>query len=104
MKLFKISKIISIICGIIGIILSSCGLIIGLQSVGAEGRGQLGVIFIMPSVIALILYFKLIYYLKCVHCFSPCFIIATTSTVTLLLCLIICSSSTWNIYIRLSLK
>ena len=56
MKLFKISKIISIICGIIGIILSSCGLIIGLQSVGAEGRGQLGVIFIMPSAIALILY------------------------------------------------
>lgn len=52
MKQFKISKAISIICSIIGLILSSFGLIIGLQSIGAPGWGGLGVIFIMPSVIA----------------------------------------------------
>lgn len=54
MKLFKISKVISIICSIIGLILSSYGLIISLQSIGADGWGRLGVIFIMPSVIALL--------------------------------------------------
>ena len=53
MKQFKISKVISIICSIIGLILSSFGLIMGLQSIGAPGWG-LGVIFIMPSVIALL--------------------------------------------------
>lgn len=54
MKQFKISKVISIICSIIGLILSSFGLIMGLQSIGAPGWGGLGVIFIMPSVIALL--------------------------------------------------
>lgn len=55
MKQFKISKVISIICSIIGLILSSFGLIMGLQSIGAPGWGGLGVIFIMPSVIALLI-------------------------------------------------
>ncbi|MBQ2836179.1 MAG: hypothetical protein IJE68_05035 [Clostridia bacterium] len=54
MTQFKISKVISIICSIIGLILSSYGLIIGLLSIGASGWGGLGVIFIMPSVIALL--------------------------------------------------
>ncbi len=54
MKLFRISKVISIICSIIGLILSSYGLIIGLQSIGADGLGQIGVIFIIPSIIALL--------------------------------------------------
>lgn len=54
MKQFKISKVISIICSIIGLNLSSIGLIMGLQSIGAPGWGELGVIFIMPSVIALL--------------------------------------------------
>ena len=54
MKQFKISKVISIICSIIGLILSSSGLIMGFLSIGAPGWGGLGVIFIMPSVIALI--------------------------------------------------
>ena len=54
MKQFKISKVISIICSIIGLILSLFGLIMGLQSIGAPGWGGLGVIFIMPSVIALL--------------------------------------------------
>ena len=54
MKQFKISKVISIICSIIGLIFSSFGLIIGLQSIGAPGLGGIGVIFIMPSVIALL--------------------------------------------------
>lgn len=53
MKKFKISKIISIICCIIGLVLSSYGLIMGVESIGASGWGGLGVIFIMPSVIAL---------------------------------------------------
>ena len=55
MKSFEISKVISIICGLLGFILSLLGLTFGLQSIGAEGWGQLGVIFIMPSVIALII-------------------------------------------------
>ena len=54
MKKFKISKVISIICSIIGLIFSSFGLIIGFQSIGAPGWEGLYVIFIMPSVIALI--------------------------------------------------
>lgn len=54
MKQFKISKVISIICSIIGLILSSFGLITGLQSIGAPGWGGLGVIFIMPSLIAIL--------------------------------------------------
>ena len=54
MKQFKISKVISIICSIIGLIFSSFGLIMELQSIGAPGWGGLGVIFIMPSVIALL--------------------------------------------------
>ena len=46
--------IISIICGIIGLILSTFGLIMGLQSIWASGWEKLGVIFIMPSVIAML--------------------------------------------------
>ena len=53
MKQFKIPEVISIICSIIGLILSSYGLLMGLQSIGADGWGQLGVIFILPSIIAL---------------------------------------------------
>lgn len=54
MKKFKISKIISIICSIIGLILSLLGLVAGLQSIGVLGFGGIGVIFILPSVIALL--------------------------------------------------
>ena len=54
MKQFKILKVISIICSIVGLIMSSFGLIMGLQSIGALGWDGLGVIFIMPSIIALI--------------------------------------------------
>jgi nitric oxide reductase large subunit len=46
--------IISIICSIIGLILSSFGLIMGLQSIGASGWEKLGVIFIIPSVIVML--------------------------------------------------
>lgn len=53
MKLCKIQKVISIICSIIGLILASYGLLMSLQSIGADCWGQLGVIFIMPSIIAL---------------------------------------------------
>ena len=53
MKQFKIQEVISIICSIIGLILSSYGLLMSLQSIGADGWGQLGVIFILPSIIAL---------------------------------------------------
>ena len=48
-------KGISIICSIIGFIVSSFGLILGLNSIGAPGWDALGVIFIMPSVLAFIL-------------------------------------------------
>ena len=53
MKIFKKMKVISIICSILGLVFSSFGLLVGLISIGAEGLGQLGVIFIMPSIIAL---------------------------------------------------
>lgn len=55
MEVFRGQKIISIICSILGFILSLYGLTVGLQSIGAYGWGQLGVIFITPSVIALII-------------------------------------------------
>lgn len=48
----KISKVISIICSIIGLILSSFGLIIGFKSIGAPGLGAIGAIFIIPSLFA----------------------------------------------------
>ena len=55
MKLLKFKKLISVICCILVFILSLIGLIVGLQSIGSEGWGKLGVIFIMPSVIALVI-------------------------------------------------
>ena len=48
-------KGISVICSIIGFIVSSFGLTMGLNSIGAPGWGGLGVIFIMPSILAFIL-------------------------------------------------
>ena len=53
MQLFKIQKVISVICSVLGIILASFGLIVSLLSIGAEGFGRLGVIFIVPSLLAL---------------------------------------------------
>jgi len=53
MKLFKIQKVISIICCVFGFILSLLGLLIGLLSIGADGLSQIGVILIIPSAIAL---------------------------------------------------
>lgn len=50
----KMEKIISIICCIFGVIISLYGLIVSLQSIGTDGWEKLGVIFIIPSVIALI--------------------------------------------------
>ena len=55
MKLIKIQKVISIICSTLGFILSLFGLKLSLQSIGADGWGQLGVIFIIPSVFALLI-------------------------------------------------
>lgn len=55
MELFKKKKVIPIFCSVLGFTFSLFGLILSLQSAGAEGWGKLGVIFIMPSVIALII-------------------------------------------------
>lgn len=55
MKLYKSLKGISVICSILGFILSLYGLISGLTSIGASGFGQLGIIFIMPSIFAFII-------------------------------------------------
>ncbi len=52
MKLNKITKIISIICSGLGFIFSLFGLICGLQSINADGWAELGIIFILPSLIA----------------------------------------------------
>ena len=48
-------KNISIICSLIVFLFALLGLIVGWQSIGAEGWGQLGVIFIMPSIFALLI-------------------------------------------------
>ena len=55
MKLFKIKKIISIICSLIVFLSALLGLKLGLQSIGAEGWEQLGVIFIMPCIVAMLI-------------------------------------------------
>ncbi|MGN1379642.1 MAG: hypothetical protein ACI4XR_04555 [Bacilli bacterium] len=55
MKLFRMSKTISVFCSLLGLILSLYGLIISLLSIRASGMERLGVIFIIPSVIALII-------------------------------------------------
>ena len=55
MKLCKIKKTISIICSLIVFLFALLGLILGLQSIGADGWGRLGVIFIMPSIFALLI-------------------------------------------------
>lgn len=55
MKEVKVQRIISIICSIVGLIISLYGLLAGLESIGATGFGGLGVIYILPSIIALII-------------------------------------------------
>lgn len=55
MKLCKIKKTISIICSVIVFLFALFGLILGLQSINADGWGKLGVIFIMPSIFALLI-------------------------------------------------
>lgn len=55
MKSCKIKKTISIVCSLIVFLFALLGLITGLQSIGADGWGQLGVIFIMPSIFALLI-------------------------------------------------
>ena len=53
MESAKIKRMISIICSLIGFVFSLYGLIIGLKSADADGLDQLGVIFIMPCIVAL---------------------------------------------------
>ena len=55
MKEVKVQRIISIICSIVGLIISLYGLLAGLESIGSTGFGGLGVIYILPSIIALII-------------------------------------------------
>ncbi len=55
MKLIKIQKAISIMCSVLGIILSLFGLTLGLQSIGANVFDQLGIIFIIPSIFVLLI-------------------------------------------------
>lgn len=55
MKEVKVQRIISIICSIVGLIISLYGLLAGLESIGSTGFGGLGVIYIFPSIIALII-------------------------------------------------
>lgn len=50
----RILKIISIICSTVGIILSLFGLILGLSSINASGWDGLGVLFIIPSIAAML--------------------------------------------------
>lgn len=51
----KLLKKISIICSLIIFGFALFGLILGLKSIDAEGWGQLGVIFIIPSIFALLI-------------------------------------------------
>ena len=48
-------KVFSLICSIFGIIISSFGLIAGLSCIGKEGFAGIGVVFIPPSAVALII-------------------------------------------------
>ena len=45
--------VLSIICCIILFILALTGLLLGVSSINAEGLGQIGVIFILPSIVAM---------------------------------------------------
>lgn len=53
--IFNIKKIISIICSLISFGSALIGLILGLQSIVAKDWGQLGIIFIIPSIFALLI-------------------------------------------------
>lgn len=55
MKLLKTKKIISIICSLIVFLIALVQFKFGLQSIGADGFERLGVIFIIPSIIALLI-------------------------------------------------
>ena len=45
-------KTLSVVCSIIGIGMALFGLTLGIDSIGADGMSGLGVIFILPSLIA----------------------------------------------------
>lgn len=45
----------SMLFSVVGLVLAIFGLLIGLQSIGAEGWGQLGIIFIIPSILAVVI-------------------------------------------------
>ena len=49
----KIFKIVSIVIAVILLVIAGLCLILGLGSIGAQGWGGLGVIFILPSLIAI---------------------------------------------------
>ena len=51
----KFLKAISIICSIIGFLAAGFGLFMGVNSIGATDLNGIGVIFIMPSVIAFLI-------------------------------------------------
>lgn len=55
MKFWGTSKIISVICSAIGLAISLYYLVIGLQSIGSSSWGGLGVILILPTIIALLI-------------------------------------------------
>ena len=55
MENFKRLKVISIICSIIGLILSTFALIISVQSAGASGFERIGELFIIPSIIVFLI-------------------------------------------------
>lgn len=55
MKANKKLKILSIFCSAIGLCFSLFLLVIGLQSIGAEGWDKLGIIFIIPAIIGSII-------------------------------------------------
>lgn len=51
----KFLKAISIICSIIGFLAAGFGLFMGVNSIGATDLNGIGVIFIMPSIIAFLI-------------------------------------------------
>lgn len=51
----KFLKAISIICSIIGFLAAGFGLFMGINSIGATDLNGIGVIFIMPSIIAFLI-------------------------------------------------
>ena len=92
MREVKNKKEISIICGLIGLVVSLFGLLIGLASINADGLGGIMTIFIMPSIIAFIII--LLDFLMAIDVIKKSLIYSWISTIIKMLIIILLIPST----------